>query len=138
MPIVEQNDRGNNSQQSAANPSFEMYCKEFIENRAECKTFAIFGKGKRFEIITTPLTFNIYNTFKSRTLCTQDDGEKFLDQYKNKNEINDLIELLGSIYRDKSATFKLPSIKEFAAAQSAKVIDKKGVYLVVQFPDFED
>lgn len=126
------------SQQGASSTSFNMFCKEFINNRAECKTFAIFGKGKRFEILTTPLTFNIYNTFKSRSICTEDKGEYLMDQYKNKNEINDLIDILIEIFRDNSLTFRLPSIKQSAAAQGAKVIDKKGVYLVVEFPDFEE
>ena len=118
--------------------SFEVFCQEFLSNRAQCKTFAFFGKGKEFEILTTPLTVNIYNSFKSRMVVSDEDGDMLLDQYKNKNEINELIELLTNVYLNQSVTFKLPSIKESAAAQSAKAISSKGVYLVAVFPDFED
>lgn len=134
----ESNTLQDNYSDSNAIASFDMFCKEFLSNRAECKTVSLFGKGKRFEILTTRLTFNIYNTFKSQSICTEEDGERLMDQYKNKNEINELIDILEEIYRDQSLTFKLPSIKESVAAQGAKVIDKKGVFFVVEFPEFEE
>ena len=73
-----------------------------------------------------------------REMCKYPDGERLLDRYKDKQMVNELIALLADIYKNQDATFTIPTAGEEVGAQSAKLIEKKGIYLVVHFPDFEE
>ena len=111
---------------------FDNFASELLSKRAETKSVGfLWKKSHPFEILTTPLTVNIYNSFKSRTVINEPDGDRLLDQYKDKRMVKELIDMMEDVYRKKQATFTIPSTTEVVAAQSANLIEKKGLYLVV-------
>ena len=126
------------AEQERVAKAFEDFATDLLSKRGEAKSVGIlWSKSHPFEILTTPLTVNIYNSFKSRTMTTSPDGDRQLDQYKDKNMVNELIGMMNEYYKEKDATFSIPSISEIVAAQTAKLVGKKGLYLVVHFPEFE-
>ena len=121
---------------------FNHFASEFLEKRAEAKSIGfLWAKSHPFEILTTPLTVNTYISFKTKTVVNEPDGDRLLDQYKDKKMVKELIDMMEDFYRKKQATFSIPSTTEIVAAQSANLIEKKGLYLVVhlafELPDFE-
>ena len=116
---------------------FEKFASELFSKRAEAKsTGFLWSKSHVFEILTTPLTVNIYNSFKSRAVVNEPDGERLLDQYKDKQVVKELIEMMEDVFSKNHATFSIPSVSETVGAQTSQLIGKKGLYLVVHFPDF--
>ena len=110
-----------------------------LAKRAKAKSVGmLWKKSEEFEILTTPLTHNIYNSFRTGVVCTKSENETLMDQFKDKKDIALLIEKMENAYKDEGITFTIPSSREIVGAQSAKVVGKEGVYLVCHFPEFEE
>ena len=126
------------AEEETAIQSFKKFKEELLAKRAVCKSVGfLWAKGHEFEILTTPLSINIYNSFKTGTVVDNQDGDRLLDLYGDKNIINDLLLIMKEAYQEEDATFTIPSTTEKVAAESEKLIGKDGVYLVVHFPEFE-
>ena len=123
----------------ANDEEFKMFCKDLLAKRAKAKSVGmLWKKSEEFEILTTPLTHNIYNSFRTGVVCTKSENETLMDQFKEKKDIALLIEKMENAYKDEGITFTIPSSREIVGAQSAKVVGKEGVYLVCHFPEFEE
>ena len=123
----------------ANDDEFKTFCKNLLAKRAKAKPVGmLWKKSEEFEILTTPLTHNIYNSFRTGVVCTKSENETLMDQFKDKKDIALLIEKMENAYKDEGITFTIPSSREIVGAQSAKVVGKEGVYLVCHFPEFEE
>ena len=123
----------------ANDDEFKTFCKNLLAKRAKAKSVGmLWKKSEEFEILTTPLTHNIYNSFRTGVVCTKSENETLMDQFKEKKDIALLIEKMENAYKDEGVTFTIPSSREIVGAQSAKVVGKEGVYLVCHFPEFEE
>lgn len=123
----------------ANDDEFKTFCKDLLAKRAKAKSVGmLWKKSEEFEILTTPLTYNIFNSFRTGVVCTKSENETLMDQFKDKKDIALLIEKMGNAYKDEGVTFTIPSSREIVGAQSAKVVGKEGVYLVCHFPEFEE
>ena len=123
----------------ANDDEFKTFCKNLLAKRAKAKSVGmLWKKSEEFEILTTPLTHNIYNSFRTGVVCTKSENETLMDQFKDKKDIALLIEKMENAYKDEGITFTIPSSREIVGAQSAKVVGKEGVYLVCHFPEFEE
>ena len=123
----------------ANDDEFKTFCKDLLAKRAKAKSVGmLWKKSEEFEILTTPLTHNIYNSFRTGVVCTKSENETLMDQFKDKKDIALLIEKMENAYKDEGVTFTIPSSREIVGAQSAKVVGKEGVYLVCHFPEFEE
>ena len=123
----------------ANDDEFKTFCKDLLAKRAKAKSVGmLWKKSEEFEILTMPLTYNIFNSFRTGVVCTKSENETLMDQFKDKKDIALLIEKMGNAYKDEGVTFTIPSSREIVGAQSAKVVGKEGVYLVCHFPEFEE
>ena len=123
----------------ANDDEFKTFCKDLLAKRAKAKSVGmLWKKSEEFEILTTPLTHNIYNSFRTGVVCTKSENETLMDQFKEKKDIALLIEKMENAYKDEGVTFTIPSSREIVGAQSAKVVGKEGVFLVCHFPEFEE